>query len=220
MLVALATSSANTGAERAERAVLHRLHRHGRIVHVTCRTRSAHSWSCRWRRLRPRSRWRARSCTGTARATLVRHRVRVRFSRAPVRCRTVAYDATTGPGAIVGFNDNAVRAGQISADRDAALTSAVGAHLQRMTFDWRVVEPRPGQYHFEQYDAIYKALRAHGIRPIWIPMFAPAWAAPQGRACFTFRRDCRYPPAPRWDGAWRHILTLITRRYPASAGIE
>ena len=218
LLVGLNTSSASTGRERAERAVLAKLRAHGRVVHASCRARSGERWTCRWRTLRPRSQFRARRCSGTARAALVHDRIRVRLSRA--RCHIVAYDAATGPGAIVGFNDNAVRAGQISPDRDAALTAAVGAHLQRVTFDWRVVEPRPGVYHFEQYDAIYKALLAHGIRPIFIPMFAPAWAAPQGRTCFFLGGDCRYPPGPRMDGAWRNILTLLARRYPSSAGIE
>jgi hypothetical protein len=90
-----------------------------------------------------------------------------------------------------------------------------------VTFDWRAVEPRPGEYHFESYDAIYRALRTHGIRPIFIPMFAPRWAvSQQGKSCFFFGGDCRYPPTPRMDGAWRNILTLLTRRYPAAAGIE
>ena len=219
MLVALATSSADTGRQRVERAVVEKVRGHGSIVRAACRSRHDGRWTCRWRTLRPRSERRARRCTGTARAVVAHRRVRVRLSR--TRCRMVAYDAASAPGAIVGFNDNAVRAGQISPDRDAALTAAVGARLQRVTFDWRVVEPRAGEYHFEQYDEIYRALRARRIRPIFIPMFAPRWAvSQQGRSCFFFGRDCRFPPTPRMDGAWRDILTRLTRRYPAAAGIE
>ena len=116
-----------------------------------------------------------------------------------------------------GFNDNSVRAGEAKPEQSAALTRRVGGRISRLTLDWRQAEPRPGRYELREYDRIYRALRRRGVRPLWIPMFAPRWAWEPGVRCAG---DCRYPPAEEADGAWRRLLATLARRYPRSAGIE
>src|SRR3954447_23753072 len=83
-----------------------------------------------------------------------------------------ARQAKLGPGEGVtfGFNDNGVREGILSPERDAALTRGVGGRVTRLTFDWRYAEPRRGVYDLAVYDRIYRADVAAGVRPLWIVM--------------------------------------------------
>jgi hypothetical protein len=115
-----------------------------------------------------------------------------------------------------GFNDNAIRAGQISPTADAALTERLGAGIHRLAVDWRVVEPERDHYELREYDRIYHAMLARGIRPLFILVFAPGWAR-DNTGCSG---DCRYPPARRLYGEWGEFAALIARRYPRAVGIE
>ena len=123
----------------------------------------------------------------------------------------------TGPPPPFGFNDNSVRAGQATAEESARLTRRAGGTISRLTLDWRSAEPTPGAFDFRPYDRIYRALRRRGVKPLWIPMFAPRWAWDSGTSCSG---DCRFPPSAAADPAWRRLLARIARRYPESAGIE
>jgi polysaccharide biosynthesis protein PslG len=121
---------------------------------------------------------------------------------------------------LFGYNDNAVRAGRIGATSDAQLTERSGANVTRLTFDWRWVEPQKGVRRFAAYDEIYRAMRARGIRPLLILMFAPWWAWDAGVSCNQWTRECRYPPAREHYADWRSIAAELARRYPEAAGIE
>jgi len=123
----------------------------------------------------------------------------------------------TGPPPAFGFNDNSVRAGQATPEQSARLTRRAGGTVSRLTLDWRSVEPSPGVLDLRPYDRIYRALRRRGVKPLWIPMFAPRWAWDAGTSCSG---DCRFPPSAAADAAWRRLLARIVRRYPESAGIE
>jgi hypothetical protein len=125
--------------------------------------------------------------------------------------------APAGRPPLFGFNDNSVRAGQVDAATSARLAAAAGANVTRLTFDWRYAERTPGAYDFAEYDAIYAASLARGIRPLWIVMFAPRWAWDDGTTCSG---DCRFPPADEHLDDWRRLVARIAARYPQSAGIE
>ena len=156
----------------------------------------------------------ARRCrTRRARKRSTR-RARCRASRSPAR-RT-----DRRPAPLFGFNDNAVRAGRIGAEANAQLTQRAGANITRLTFDWRWVEPQRGNRRFQAYDDIYRAMRARGIRPLLILMFAPSWALDPAVGCNQWAQDCRYPPAREHYPAWRSIAAELARRYPDAAGIE
>jgi hypothetical protein len=86
-----------------------------------------------------------------------------------------------------------------------------------VTFDWRVVENVRDQYRWRDYDAIYASMRERGIRPLFVLMYAPAWARDLLTLCGS---DCRVPPARDELGQWREMAALIAVRYPELAGIE
>jgi polysaccharide biosynthesis protein PslG len=128
--------------------------------------------------------------------------------------------AVAGAQPLFGFNDNAVRGGRIPAAQDAGLAASVGANITRLTFDWRWVEPYKGSVSLWQYDQIYKALMAHGIRPLFMLAFAPQWARSPTVTCNQWKQECRYPPDPAHYADWRRIVATIATRYPGAAGIE
>src|SRR5438552_4407970 len=63
-----------------------------------------------------------------------------------------------------GYSDNAVRAHLLSASNDAMWTQRAKATMSRVHFDWRAVEYNRGTYNWSDYDAIYNALKARGIK--------------------------------------------------------
>jgi hypothetical protein len=138
-------------------------------------------------------------------------------SRSNPRARARQVASTPLPK-LFGFNDGAIRAGLISAAADADLTAKAGANVHRVVFDWRRVEARRGNPDFTAYDRIYRAMLARGVRPLLILMLAPSWAL--DGACDQYRKDCRYPPSPAHDDAWRNIAAKLAQRYPWAAGIE
>ena len=119
----------------------------------------------------------------------------------------------------LGFNDNAIRARRISAEEDAAVTEGVGAGIHRLVFDWRYAERVRDQYHWEDYDRIYRAMLARGIRPLFILVDAPRWTWGFSAQCRS-EAACRFPPAEEHVGEWREIAGLLATRYPRAAGIE
>lgn len=117
---------------------------------------------------------------------------------------------------LLGFNDNSVAQGLVSAARDAQLLAQLGANSVRVTLDWAAVETTPGHFDFTWADGVYKAMSARGISVLWIPMFAPSWAAAPG--CTP--ANCHAPPTPGHDHDWSDFIARVVTRYPRSAGIE
>jgi hypothetical protein len=127
-------------------------------------------------------------------------------------------DDAPAPGPrLFGFNDNSVAQGLLTPAADARLAKRAGANSARVTMDWRYLERRPGEYDWSFYDKLYRAYVAVGLRPVWIPMFAPDWAA--GKACPP-GQDCHVPPDPAHDRAYAELLERVAERYPKSAGLE
>ena len=125
--------------------------------------------------------------------------------------------AATTPFAF-GFNDNGVAQGVVTPAQDALLESEGGATVERIGVDWQSLEPQPGKYNFSFYDALYAALIARGIHPLWTPMFAPSWAS--GVACNTAIQTCHYPPDAAHYANYGGLAAYLATRYPQSAGIE
>jgi hypothetical protein len=122
------------------------------------------------------------------------------------------------PGVEVGFNNNAVGQG-VAEPRDAArLIAGTGAEIDRVQIDWHSLEPVPGVYRWERYDAIYEADLDAGLRPLFIFAYAPEWA--HGDICPLLNRDCHAPPAPEFVDDAARTAAKIARRYPRAAGIE
>ena len=116
----------------------------------------------------------------------------------------------------VGFNNNAVTDRVATPAQAANLLNAVGATIDRVQINWASLEPAPGSYRFEPYDAIYRADLALGVRPLFIFAYAPNWAAAPG--CDSEIAHC--PPAPNHYRDAARTSAVIARRYPKLAGIE
>jgi hypothetical protein len=56
------------------------------------------------------------------------------------------------------------------------MAANAGIRWAKQHFVWAEIEPRPGDYHWEKYDAIVDLYAAHGIRVIARLDGAPAWA--------------------------------------------
>jgi polysaccharide biosynthesis protein PslG len=178
---------------------------------VTCRKQGTR-WRCAWTGERVAKGVRSR-CRGTFVVRRVNERLRARsVSR---RCRALPTPAPVFP---YGFNDNGIHQRVITAAEDALLTSRIGASSSRIAFDWSGAEPTPGEHRFGVYDDYYRAMRARGVRPLFIFVYAPAWA--RNHTC-PLLADCHaQPPTPdHYDDAGR-MAALVAQRYPELAGIE
>jgi hypothetical protein len=199
---------------------------------VTCKSARSRSWTCTWT-----ARGRAGACRGKARVSR-RARVKMGARHCARTAPGISPGPLPGPGAggsgsppsnqvagvtgppALGFNDNAVHMNQVDAATDARLTSQVGARITRITFDWRWAEPRPGELHLAEYDALYQADLARGINPIFVLAFAPTWALGPESNCNQSTTDCHYAPGSEHMGDWRNIAALVATRYPKLAAIE
>jgi hypothetical protein len=84
---------------------------------------------------------------------------------------TPSAGAATAP--MFGFNDTA----ETFAARAEAAKRA-GATLARIPVSWEFAEPRPGEFNWTWLDGAVAAVRARGIRPLFVLSAAPRWAAP------------------------------------------
>ena len=118
-----------------------------------------------------------------------------------------------------GFNDNSVQPKQSTATQAADLASKAGATVYRTNMDWRWMHAKANEpVRWSQHDEIYAAMRAKGIRPVWIVMNAPSWAL--DGACDQWTTECRMPPTAAHYDAWRNFVAQVAHRYPESAAIE
>jgi hypothetical protein len=118
--------------------------------------------------------------------------------------------AAPGAGAsmIFGFNDSP----QVFA-ADSASVERAGARIARVAVSWELGEPRRGDYDWSQTDPAAAALRAQGVRLLFVISAAPAWAAP--RACSPQPpATCRVAGRHRDD--YVEFADRLLRRYPGS----
>jgi hypothetical protein len=117
-----------------------------------------------------------------------------------------------------GFNNNAVSFGQATAEQAASAIAAAGGTIDRVQIRWSDLEPRPGERHFQTFDAIYESDLRHGVRPLFILGTAPAWATDE--ECATAPQPCLAAPAADHYDEAAATAAAIARRYPDAAGIE
>lgn len=240
---AYAASRAPSGRHAAERVVKKRLARSLPAQRrVSCNRAARRAWKCRWRAASRPTGTGFRRCRGedrvsggrrlrvrSGRRTCARMaRARVPVSPKPLPAKAPAKAAAPTAKSVVpakrkvlfGFNDNAIRAGLISASDDAKLTQRVGADVHRLGMDWRWLEPQPGKFNWSAYDDIYREMTARGIKPLFILTFAPSWALDPSTPCDQWHYDCRMPPGRAHDADWQRVAAAVAKRYPNAAGIE
>lgn len=67
----------------------------------------------------------------------------------------------------------------LGAETELKVMKANGASIIRFDFDWRDIEPRPGEYHFERYDRLFKLAAENGLEVETIfGSLPPKWARP------------------------------------------
>ncbi len=83
---------------------------------------------------------------------------------------------------------------------------ASGIRYVRQTFSWAEIEPAPGEYAWERYDAIVDSLVGRGIVPVAVLHRSPAWIrSPSGSAAFDA------PPADLV--AFERFVAAVAGRY-------
>jgi hypothetical protein len=83
---------------------------------------------------------------------------------------------------------------------------ANGVRYVRQSFAWTEIEPAPGEYTWERYDAIVDALNQRGISPIAVLHRSPSWIrSPDGAAAFDA------PPADL--AAFERFVSALVGRY-------
>jgi hypothetical protein len=130
----------------------------------------------------------------------------------------VPAQATSTTSSLFGFNDNAAVYGQATPTAAASAAQGAGATSVRITVDWRVVEPTQGTRNFTRLDEIYAAALAKGQNPLFVILFAPAWARTPGTCDGV--SDCTLPPDPSHDGDFAAFAADVAKRYPQAAGLE
>lgn len=93
-------------------------------------------------------------------------------------------------------------------DQLSAVTAGLqanGIRYVRQSFSWAEIEPSPGEYAWERYDAIVDALNRRGISPVAVLHHSPAWIrSPDAAAAFDA------PPADL-AAFERFVGTLVSR---------
>lgn len=101
----------------------------------------------------------------------------------------------------IGIAGNAQVAGydEPALDGYMAQVVAAGASWVRLDVDWSVAEPAPGQFDWSAADRVVNAATAHGLHPLLLLAYSPAWARPRGSASTDSHA---YPADPAAFGAF------------------
>jgi hypothetical protein len=98
---------------------------------------------------------------------------------------------------------------RFSPDQLSAVTAGLqanGIRYVRQSFSWAEIEPAPGEYVWERYDAIVAALDQRGILPVAVLHRSPPWIrSPEGAGTFDA------PPADLT--AFERFVTAVATRY-------
>jgi hypothetical protein len=109
-------------------------------------------------------------------------------------------------GRDLAINADLTRFGPEQLAQAADALQASGFRYVRQSFAWSEIEPAPGGFTWERYDAIVDALEQRGITPIAVLHRSPAWArAATGANAFDA------PPADL--SAWERFTGALAGRY-------
>ena len=99
---------------------------------------------------------------------------------------------------------------RVLADQWAAMIRNLGGKWVRAPgFDWRVIEPRKGEFHWEQYDGDVDLLARHGLRMMPMIWTTPDWAKADPEAKTTWSG---WYEVPRMED-WADFMEALVSRY-------
>ena len=94
-------------------------------------------------------------------------------------------------------------------DQLASVTAGLqanGIRYVRQSFSWAEIEPAPGEYAWDRYDAIVQSLNRRGMSPVAVLHRSPAWIrSPSGANAFDA------PPADL--AAYERFVAAVASRY-------
>jgi polysaccharide biosynthesis protein PslG len=115
-----------------------------------------------------------------------------------------------------GFNDN-WHLHQSSLD----VAAAAGSDTIRTGMYWAGVEYKRDEYYWDLYDQFYSRILSVGMRPLFVVMNAPCWAAVSERACRKGHKNVlAQPPANSEYDEWAEFVGLVAQRYPQALALE
>lgn len=91
---------------------------------------------------------------------------------------------------------------------DAALAAAAGAQYIGLDFDWRRIEPVPGNYDWKDVDQVVALAKEYGFQLVPMLLFTPRWASTKSFAPLDYHLA---PPANYSD--YRNFVYNVVRRY-------
>jgi hypothetical protein len=94
-------------------------------------------------------------------------------------------------------------------DRMLTRAADAGTGAVRTDFFWHLIEPTPGAFRWDRYDALMRAARRHSIQVLGILDYSTAWASsdPAGQ-------DLKYPPKD--PAAFARFAAATAARYRES----
>lgn len=105
--------------------------------------------------------------------------------------------------------------------RDIPLLPGSGSDTARRLISWGEIEPEEdGGLNWGGYDVLYEQFTAQGVRPTWVLVGAPCWAAAVPEAQCAAEGSGGLAPAVDRAEELGEFLAAVTERYPESLGIE
>ena len=91
---------------------------------------------------------------------------------------------------------------------EAALAAASGARYVGLDFDWRRIQPNPGQYVWKDTDQVVALAKQYGLQLVPMLLYTPRWASTAPFAPLDYHRA---PPADY--ASFRDFVYNVVRRY-------
>jgi hypothetical protein len=91
---------------------------------------------------------------------------------------------------------------------EAALAAAAGAQYIGLDFDWRRIEPNPGNYVWEEIDQVVALSKNYGFQLVPMLLYTPLWASTASFAPLDYHLA---PPSDYAD--YRNFVYNVVRRY-------
>jgi hypothetical protein len=121
--------------------------------------------------------------------------------------------AEPGPRPVFGIHDSWVAQENLQRVNRAV---EVGAEVIRFNIVWQIAEPNKNQFNWGPYDVILKQVFAAGLKPLFVVIGAPCWAAEnQNPPCSVLA-----PPTADHVDDFADFTAALARHYPTAFGIE
>jgi len=93
-------------------------------------------------------------------------------------------------------------------ETESTLAAGAGARYVGLDFDWRRIEPQPGQYEWRETDEVVALAKRYGLRLAPMLLYTPRWASTASFAPLDYHRA---PPADTND--YRDFVYAVVNRY-------